>query len=536
MGKTSKSLRNQILLYLFISALVVSCVTEAIIIERSRRALTQTLEETAKAYATGLASLTEIDETEEVEFEFSEDIMREFGGEEPSGFFLIRRLIDSEEIERSESLEDEDLALPDSLEGIQPGDVRFWDGAIDDKNVRFIALREHARMDEDDEEDEDGEILLQPEEEENVIDENEGEEKEVLLEAEQEEDPLEEDEEEEGSSALGGEGEPPPPQENEFLFIVGLDKDFIYERLQGTITATAPALAIGLVLMLLFVWIAVNRNLKPLKALEDEVKSISVSNMSPVTVPDVTEIAAVAQTLNGMVGDLKEAFERERRFTSNVAHELRTPISEMRSLAEVALKYGIDLGEQERKNYEDILASAKEMQKTVINLLTLARCDSGYLQPKRARVELVPLIDSIWKELSETAKDKRIRTSHNLPSGLFVFTDEELLKLILQNLFCNAVVHAAEHGVIEWSASTNNGAFVFSISNSVENFSSEDLSNIFEPFWRKDEARTSGDGHSGLGLSLVKTLCDLLDFSIDARLGAPTLLTMTISGKKDHLA
>ena len=523
MGRTSKSLRNQILLYLFISALVVSCVTEAIIIEKNRRALTQILEETAKAYATGLASLTDVEETGVVEVEFSDEIMQDFGGEEPSAYFLIQRIVDGVEIERSESLEDEDVVLPDSLDQIQPGEALFWDDTIDDKKVRFIALREYARLDEDDEEDEEGDILPEEEAEEGG---------DVLLNLEEEEEALEEDE----HSASGEDSESTSPKDNEFFFIVGLDKEFIYERLQGTIEATVPALAIGLVLMLLFVWIAINRNLKPLKALEQEVQSISVSNMSPVTVPAVTEIAGVARTLNSMVGDLKEAFERERRFTSNVAHELRTPISEMRSLAEVALKYGTDMDEQDRKNYEDILASAKEMQKTVINLLTLARCDSGYLQPKKTRVEIVPLIDSIWKELSSVAETKRIKTKNDLPSDLSVFTDEELLKLILQNLFCNAVIHAVEDGVIEWNANTNNGDFVFSISNSVEGISSDDLSNIFEPFWRKDEARTSGDGHSGLGLSLVKTLSDMLGFSVDARLATPSLLTMTISGSKNPLS
>jgi two-component system sensor histidine kinase QseC len=523
MGRNSKSLRNQILLYLFISALVVACVTEVIIIEQNRRALTQTLEETAKAYATGLASLTEIDETGEVEFEFSDEIMRDFGGEEPSAYFLIRRVIDGSEIERSESLEDVDLALPDFLDRIRPGEALFWDDTVDDENVRFIALREYARIDEDDE----GEGVL-PEE-------GIGAGEDIPSNIE-EQDALEVDEDEEDSPASDAEVEFTAPQENEFLFIVGLNKEYIYERLLGTIETTAPALAVGLVLMLLFVWMAVNRNLKPLKALKHEVQSISVSNMSPVTVPDVTEIAGVAQTLNGMVGDLKEAFERERRFTSNVAHELRTPISEMRSLAEVALKYESDLSERDRKNYEDILASAKEMQKTVINLLTLARCDSGHLQPKKSKVEIVPMIDSIWRELSKQAETKRIKRSYDLPSDLSVFTDEELLKLILQNLFCNAVVHSVKDGVIQWRASTDDGKFVFSISNSVEDISSDDLSNIFEPFWRKDKARTSGDGHSGLGLSLVKTLCEMLDLSVDAQLTAPSLLTMTISGSKANLS
>jgi hypothetical protein len=247
MGRNSKSLRNQILLYLFISALVVACVTEVIIIEQNRRALTQTLEETAKAYATGLASLTEIDETGEVEFEFSDEIMRDFGGEEPSAYFLIRRVIDGSEIERSESLEDVDLALPDFLDRIRPGEALFWDDTVDDENVRFIALREYARIDEDDEE-------------EGILPEEGIGAGEDIPSNIEEQDALEVDEDEEDSPASDAEVEFTAPQENEFLFIVGLNKEYIYERLLGTIETTAPALAVGLVLMLLFVWMAVNRD------------------------------------------------------------------------------------------------------------------------------------------------------------------------------------------------------------------------------------------------------------------------------------
>lgn len=335
MSKTSRSLKTQILLYLFLTAFFSSFLTEVIIIEKNRRSLIKILDQTAMAYAKGLASLVEIKQNGEVKIEFADEIMRDFSDKDPSAYFLIRRVVDDMEIGRSHSLEDEDLLLPDSLVQIPPGKVQFWDDEIGDKKIRFIALCEYARSEEEDEED---------------------------LKATQKQ----------NSSRL---------KDNEFFFIVGLDKEYIYKRLEGTIRATVPALAAGFVLMLSFVWIAVNHNLKPFEKLEKEVQSISVSNMSSVTIPEVREIASMARTFNLMIGDLKEAFERERRFTSNIAHELRTPISEMRSLAEVALRYGADLDEKDRRNYEDILASAKEMQKTVINLLTLARYHSGQLNP-----------------------------------------------------------------------------------------------------------------------------------------------------------
>jgi two-component system sensor histidine kinase QseC len=232
-----------------------------------------------------------------------------------------------------------------------------------------------------------------------------------------------------------------------------------------------------------------------------------------------------------MIADIREAFERERRFTANVAHELRTPVSEMRSLAEVALRYQTDLDAQNRKNYEDILASAKEMQATVLNLLTLARCDSGKLQPEKERIPLEPLVSSTWREFADAAASKAIRVHHEVSADTSITTDEALFRLILKNLFSNAVRYTNEGGEIEWKTVVDEDNFSFSLSNSTENLSGHDISCIFEPFWQKDKARTSGDAHSGLGLSLVQSLAALLGLQVSARLTTPTHLTVTLSGK-----
>ncbi|GAB4331751.1 MAG: ATP-binding protein [Candidatus Abyssubacteria bacterium] len=467
MNLKPRNLRKQLLSYLFASAVIVFLLTELIFIEKNRRSLVKISDKNAEAYALNLVAMTRDELGGTTKLNSLDEIMREFGDRHTQAYFLIIRTSDNKELERSESLQNTNLSLPAALRRLPHGRTHFWTTRINGGPVRFVALREFAR----------------------------------------------------------------PDADEECLFIVGFSQRYLWKRLQETIEVTAPILGIGLIAMLLLSWIVVHRGLTPIRKLEQEVRYISSSNLTPVTIPQTKEFVGVATTLNTIIAELKKSFERERRFTANVAHELRTRISEMRALCEVALKYGDNLDEHNRSNYEEILVSAKEMQATVMNLLTLARCHSGQLKPRRDIVELQPLVNSIWTKLAEQASAKKITFQSDIPADLSIVTDKELLETILQNLFSNAVSYVTEHGLIEWRARIQIDRFSFSISNTVENLSDSDLQYLFEPFWRKDKVRSSGDAHSGLGLALVQSLAEVLGFTVNARLTTPTLLTITLSGK-----
>jgi two-component system sensor histidine kinase QseC len=475
-----RSLRRQLLIYLFASAVIVFLLTELIFIEKNRRSLVKMLDKNAQAYALNLVAMMRSEPGRTIGLDSFDDMIREFGDHRMSVYFLILRVSDNAEIGRSESMRNVSLSLPTSLRGLPRGVAHSWNARIDGQRVRFVALRESAQT---------------------------------------------YTETQEGRSLNG----------DECFFIVGLSQRYMWKRLQETIEVTAPVLGIGLAVMLLLSWMVVHQGLKPIRKLEREVKSISSSNLTPVTVPEIREFANAATTLNAIIGKLKESFERERRFTANVAHELRTRISEMRALAEVALRYEDNLNEQDRRNYEEILVSAKEMQATVMNLLTLARCHSGQLKPQKETVELQALVECVWRKWEKDASARGLAVRCDVPANLLIVTDKDLFETILQNLFSNAVSYAAERGTVEWKADARGGEFCFSLSNSVENLSETDLPYMFEPFWRKDKARSSDENHSGLGLSLVQSLTGVLGFAVNARLTTPTVLTVTLSGKTCHV-
>jgi len=495
-----QSLRKRLLLYLSIVAVIVFFLTEMIFLEKNRRSLVKMLDKTAEACVLNLAALTPGEPDGIIGWNSFDDIMKDFGGHSTRIYFLVLRVHDNREIERSESLKNINFSLPQPLHEFPREEAYFWNAQIHGKRVRFVALRQAAKMEPEKAEAE--EVI--PDEEKPQMPQN-------------------------GVSSLD-------TGENECVFIIGLSERYIRKRLRDTFEVTGPILGIGLALMLLLGWIVINRGLEPLRHLEREVDSISSSNMAPVTIPEDKELASIAKTLNATINNLKEAFERERQFTANVAHELRTRISEMRSLSEVALRLEENPDEYNRKNYEDILASAKEMQKIVINLLTLARCHSGQLKPRKDKVELNPLIRTIWNEYADRASARGITVHCDVPSDLVIATDKDLFETLLQNLFSNAVSYATAQGKIEWRSDIQNDEFSFSLSNSVNDLSENDLHSMFEPFWQKDEARTPGGNHSGLGLALVRSLADVLGLTVNAHLTTPTFLTITLTGKPNKSA
>ena len=489
MRRKTKSLKKKIILHLFLITFLVFISTEAYLLFRSHRAINQLLDKSLLARAEGLASITRMKPDGKIAFDFTDRLMPDYGGPDPHAYFLILRRNDNSEIERSASLKGIKFTLPKKLRALPPRKPFFGYHRLNGKLIRFICLRGVSRRETEDEKSSEQDKLFfhkRP-------------------------------------RGLKSEGKLIP----ECLFIVGINTRDANEDFWETAQRTSTALGIGLIVLLLASGAVIFRSLKPLSILQREVRSITASNLVPVTVPEVREIANVAGTLNDAIRRLKEAFARERRFTADVAHELRTPVSEILSLAEVSLRWGDDLDEQNRKNYRDFLDAARQMQKIVTTLLALARYDSGVLKEQKEEVRLESFIPPLWEQFKEKAAARGINCRADIPPDTTIFIDKSLIRTILENLFSNAIDYTPPGGIIEWKAAGRGGRFYFSISNNVTDLKPDDLPHLFNRFWRKDPARAS-DTHSGLGLSLVKALAEVSGFSITARLSRPDLLTIVL--------
>ena len=277
------------------------------------------------------------------------------------------------------------------------------------------------------------------------------------------------------------------------------------------------AVSIGVAALLasalgLLVHVSVRRGLRPLDDISRQVETLDAERLDTRVrmQPETLELAPVVERLNALLARLQVAFERERRFSSDIAHELRTPIAELRSLAEVGARWPEDR-ESVRSFFEDVQAIARQMETLVVNLLSLARCDSGLERLETAEVELRDLIEETWSRFAPEAEKKGLAFAFAAGPPVTVVSDRGKLSLILSNLFSNAVAYSPAGSTV--SCSVDEAGIM--VANPAPLLEPGDLPHLFERFWRKDAART-GSLHAGLGLPLAKACAEVLGWGVGA--------------------
>jgi two-component system sensor histidine kinase QseC len=273
---------------------------------------------------------------------------------------------------------------------------------------------------------------------------------------------------------------------------------------------------------------AVRGGLRPLEGLAERVSTIDA------TLPDgrfetpglPAELQPIARRLDELLARLRSSFERERRFSADVAHELRTPLFEMRTITDVSLA-SADPNAESTMAIEDLRAAALQMERIVTTLLALARCEAGHQPVTLQAVDLRRALDEAWGPWQSVARAKRLAVALEAEEAI-VRTDQTLLASILGNLIANAVEYTREGGRISTTIATTASSVKLGIANTQRDLAAEDLDRLFDPFWRKDVARTSGS-HAGLGLSLVGAFARLLGIEVAATLPTPELASFVLT-------
>lgn len=271
-------------------------------------------------------------------------------------------------------------------------------------------------------------------------------------------------------------------------------------------------------------WI-VRRGLRPLDRVAAEAAAVDTGNLRH-RFPESEmprELQPICHRLNDLLerielafSGIQAAYQRERRFNNDVAHELRTPIAELHSLSEIALLYPAnqDIG---RKALSETLAISRQMERLVSALLSLARCEAGIETTHLEPVDLLAALGQAWHSHQERAAARKVGVRWQLPDNLIVETDRTMLLSVLGNLIANAVEYSPAGGEIRVQVREDSGKIQLVIENPNDTLAAEDLPRIFDPFWRKDDARTGGE-HSGLGLALVRAMCRVMQIEIETRL------------------
>ncbi len=281
-------------------------------------------------------------------------------------------------------------------------------------------------------------------------------------------------------------------------------------RLRVTIWAS---LAFALLVLLWITTRLVERGLRPLGALAEEVGRIQADTLSsPLNSPaaGIEELAPIEAALNRSLAGLAEAFRREREFSANVAHELRTPLAELRSLCEVAPMVEADR-EALLGFFRDTERITLRMERAVIALLELARLENGQEEPLRQAIDPVRLLEEALRRAASGPNAGRVQLPR--AEGLEILADAMILERLLANLLGNALSHSPEETPVQVEVEREQATLAICITNEAPALEQEDMRHLCRRFWRKDESRT-GDQHAGLGLALVKHWSDLLGLEL----------------------
>ncbi len=323
---------------------------------------------------------------------------------------------------------------------------------------------------------------------------------------------------------------PPPPGETILVLASGTQRvhdflsDLILTQIAGTLLLAA--------LTALAVILAIKRGLKPLERLALEAADFPAAALdhrfSETDLP--AELRPITRRLNDLLARIQEAFSRERRFTSNVAHELRTPIAELRTMAEVALACPRNAS-QPTVELEETLAIARQMQALVESLLSLARAESFPAAVHMQDENLESIIRASLRPFEGAARESNIQIDCQIAPGE-ITTDRAILEPLLRNLFSNAVQYSPPNSAISVHAQIRDRQPYIAITNAAPNLEPADLPRFAEPFWRKDSARTDST-HAGLGFPLALAYALMLSLEIQPSL-CNHLLTVQVSATESR--
>lgn len=224
-----------------------------------------------------------------------------------------------------------------------------------------------------------------------------------------------------------------------------------------------------------------------------------------------------AKSLNKMADELAADEEAQRSFVANVSHELKTPMTTIGGFIDGILDGTIP--PEQQKGYLTIVSNEiKRLSRTVVSMLNLSKIEAG-------EVSIAPVKYDIGKQIFDTLlsfekqiNDKNISVEGFEDMGSVpINADKDLIQQVIYNLFDNAVKFTPENGVISVHAQNEDGKTVVSIRNTGTGVSDEEISRIFERFYKVDKSRSYDVKGVGLGLYIVKTIINMHDGEITAR-------------------
>jgi len=216
-------------------------------------------------------------------------------------------------------------------------------------------------------------------------------------------------------------------------------------------------------------------------------------------------------------------------FTGDASHELKSPITAIKTNGAVALKYSEGMRESDRTSISTMIAAANQMSRTIDDLLSLAESEHEYTKQEFLSLNIKVLVGEVIDGLSAMAENKGIKIDFKIEEpGISIRARQTDLELVLINVIKNAIIYSEQNSLVFVEASRSGNKVKIKIEDKGVGIGKEDLPKIFDRFWRSDKARSYKSGGNGLGLSIVKSILDRYRATakVESRLGDGTVFTI----------
>jgi heavy metal sensor kinase len=255
-------------------------------------------------------------------------------------------------------------------------------------------------------------------------------------------------------------------------------------------------------------WWMATRAIRPIRDISETATKISAGDLSQrIPAEDAeNELGQLAGILNSTFSRLEAAFAQQQQFTSDAAHELRTPVSVILTQIQSTLNRERS-GTEYRETLEACQRAAQRMKRLIESLLELARFDAGQEQLKRIQFDLATTARDCAELVQPLATDKGIKLTCEI-SPAHCEGDPERIGQVVTNLLTNAVNYNKPNGEVRLTSNRLNGSVILTVADTGHGIAPEDLPHVFERFYRGDKARTNSGGSAGLGLAICRAIVE----------------------------
>ena len=274
--------------------------------------------------------------------------------------------------------------------------------------------------------------------------------------------------------------------------------------------------------------------LEPLKELAQQAEKVDQDNLVDVRLEENTvdgissqdEIGSLADSFNRMLERLDKSFSEQKRFSSDAAHELKTPLAIMQAKLEI---FAEDHMNTDAETAELIHFQTEQIARLSALVRTLLEMSNLQAVPRDDCIELAPLADEIVTDLTPLAQKKQI-TLHQECEDIHIIGSDALIYRMLFNLVENAIKYNQPGGSVQITISRSNGKAILRVADTGCGIPDEYRTSVFEPFFRVDKSRSREMGGAGLGLALVREIAALHGGTVqdEPAEGAGTVFTVAL--------